>query len=112
MTTRFMFQDGDGVKYHLTLRKASAEWCNLDCPTLWCESSDPALNGLRINSGGTYIEALPAELERLFIRFVQTSSEAFYRKYPQCRHEPGLRNGFMANLIRHNPKEWARFQRI
>ena len=90
-------------KHVMTMRKATPEWCNADCPTISVIDSKPSsveyhnISGFRVNSG-LCSEALPDEIRNLFIQFVVKSSEAYYRKY-QCLKEV---NGFVSNLTTDN----------
>lgn len=100
MTTSFVFEDARG-KHIITMKKASAEWCNSDCPDIFTVSDNVNENNWRINSGGTYIKSLPEWMAKRFIKFFLSSSKAFYKKYPQCRSDYN-RNGFWANFLKDN----------
>ena len=106
MRTTFMFEDWQG-KHKITMKRASAEWANSDCPDIWAtvEKEDRRPETWRVNSGGTFIEAAPEEIQKAFITFFLASSKAFYRKYPRLNDSP--RNGFWANFLKDNEREYG-----
>ena len=103
---KFIFEDWQG-KHEITLKRASAEWCNSDCPTIWAVSDNPHEDNWRVNSGGTFIESCPEEIQKDFIRFFLSSSKAFFRKYPRCNDS--TRNGFWANFLHDNGRRERHF---
>lgn len=107
---RFFFDDHRG-HHTITMKRACAEWCNADCPTIYSASPIPDENGWMLNSGGLHIESLPEAWRKMFIKFVVRSSEAFYRKYPHCRSVPN-RNGFVENLCSYNHLDLTEVQKI
>src|SRR3990172_234437 len=103
MNTAFVFEDARG-KHKITMRKASAEWANSDCPDIYIVHPGAENSGWRVNSGGTFIESNQEWIQRLFIEFFLSSSKAFYRKYPHCKSSS--RNGFWANFLYDNAREY------
>ena len=87
----FTYTDNDEKQQTITLRRASAEWCNHDCPMIIYVANDGFLT--RINAAGWIgcIESgIPDDVAVLYTRFVLASSRAWYRKYPQ--HNKGVNN--------------------
>lgn len=100
MKTRFYYENGGRV--FLTLHKGSAEWCNMDCPIIYVlsDGKDGRWIGWRLSTGLT-LEDGNSEFAELFAEFVRKSSEAFYKKYPQCWRG---RNGFVENFHKDNAR--------
>lgn len=95
---KFYYFDDTGAKKYLTLKKAAPEWCNLDCPAIYIEDDPTRWNGWILLSNGLVLEDGNSDLYALVKKFVERSSEAFYRRYPTLRSQPG-KNGFMRNFI-------------
>jgi len=76
---KYYFEDWRG-KNTITLKRASAEWVNSDCPDILTEEGETILHNGGLN--GWY--GLPFENENLLKqlrRFVITSDKAFCKKY-------------------------------
>ena len=92
---KFYYMDGNTKKY-ITLKRGAPEWCNADCPPVFVEGDPNRWPGWRLLTGLT-LEDGNSDLKEAARRFVALSSEAFYRKYPDCRSVSG-RNGFLDNF--------------
>lgn len=81
---RYYFDDYRG-RHFITLKRASAEWINSDCPDIMMESGEYVFHNGGMN--GWYklpIQDIP--LLRSFRNFILKSDKAFCKKYPELNY--------------------------
>lgn len=77
------YTDETGRK--LTLKRASAEWFNNDCPSIWRDSDGVKIwHGWSMHSG-VEVDECDSDYEKMQV-FRVRSKRAFLKKYPHCEH--------------------------
>jgi hypothetical protein len=81
---KYYFDDWRGRNY-ITLKKASPEWINSDCPDIMQDNGDYVFHNGGMN-GWYRLPTQDISLLRLFRNFVLKSDKAFCKKYPELNY--------------------------